>query len=100
MTTSAFIPQARDDIDAAYAYYESRQSGLGDRFLDELRRVIGLIEGNPRMYGEVIDGVRAAALRRFPYVVYYQEQPNQVLVIAVRHGHEGAAVWQARVQPP
>ncbi len=27
-----FLPQARDDIDSAYVYYEQQQTGLGYRF--------------------------------------------------------------------
>jgi len=100
MPAATYLPEARDDIDAAYVHYESRQTRLGDRFLDELRRIIGLIEGNPLLYGEVFDGVRASTLRRFPYVVYYREQSGQVLIIEVRHGHDNPAVWQARVPSP
>jgi plasmid stabilization system protein ParE len=100
MPTTAYLPEARDDIDAAYVHFESRQPGLGDRFVDELKRVVGLIESNPHLYGVVFDRVRAAMLRRFPYVIYYQEQTGQLLIVAVRHGHDNPAVWQSRVPSP
>jgi hypothetical protein len=32
-----YLPEAQDDIDAAYAEYEQRLTGLGERFLDALR---------------------------------------------------------------
>ena len=97
---TTYLPEARDDIDAAYIQYETRQMGLGDRFVDELRRVVGLIEGNPFLYSEVFDEVRAAMLRRFPYVIYYRVQPGLFLVLAVRHGRDNPAIWQARITSP
>jgi plasmid stabilization system protein ParE len=97
MLPVVYLPEARDDLGGTYSHYETLRPGLGDRFLDEFRRVMGLIAGNPCLFGEVFDGVRAAGVRRFPYVVYYGVEPSQVVVIAVRHGHDDPAVWQARV---
>jgi plasmid stabilization system protein ParE len=92
-----YLPEARDDIDAAYAAYEQRQAGLGDRFLDALRDRLDAIRAMPELYGVVPRDIRAATLRRFPYVVYYRFDAGTVVVIAVRHGHEDPATWQARV---
>ena len=75
------------------------RAGRGDQLLDEVRRVLDLIEQNPGLYGEVSDGIRAVPLRRFPYIIYYREDPTEVVVIAVRHGHEDPSVWQGRATP-
>jgi plasmid stabilization system protein ParE len=96
MPPAAFLPEARDDIDEAFTQYQARLVGLGDRFLASLQRTIGLIEANPLQYGEVATDIRAAMLRRFPYVVYYREEPTQVLVIAMRHGRDDPSIWQGR----
>ncbi len=66
MATAIYLPEARDDIDAAYTYYETLRVGLGERFLAALARTVGFIEWMPQGYGEVADGIRAAVLRRFP----------------------------------
>lgn len=92
-----YLPAAADDIAAAHAAYEVRSAGLGDRFLRAVERAVGVIENNPAQYGEVAPGIRAAPTRRFPFVVYYQDAPTQVVVIAVRHGRDDPAVWQGRV---
>jgi plasmid stabilization system protein ParE len=96
MPAVAYLPEARDDIDQAYAGYERQRPGLGDGFLEALRRQLKLIEVNPALYGEVYNGARAAVLRRFPYVVYYREEPGHVLVLAVRHGRDDPSIWQGR----
>ena len=77
MISATYLPEARDDIDAAYLHYERRGTGLGDQFVDELRKAIGRIEGSPLLYGEVFDDIRAAMLRRFPYIIYYQVKPGE-----------------------
>jgi plasmid stabilization system protein ParE len=92
----AYLPEAQDDIDAAYQYYEQRLAGLGDRFLDELRQVVERVADHPALYGTVHQDIRAAPLRRFPYVVYYRPEPTRVLVIAVQHGRRSSSAWQGR----
>jgi plasmid stabilization system protein ParE len=92
----AYLPEAQDDIDAAYAQYEQRLVGLGDRFLEALRQVVERFADNPDLYGVVHQDVRAAPLRRFPYVVYYRSEPGRVLIIAVQHGRRSSRAWQGR----
>ncbi|HEV3385272.1 MAG TPA: type II toxin-antitoxin system RelE/ParE family toxin [Gemmata sp.] len=97
MPTAIYLPEARDDIDTAYSDYESHSTGLGDRFLEAVAKVVHLIETNPALYGEVAPDIRAAMTRRFPFVVYYREEPTQLVVIAVRHGRSNPSIWQERV---
>lgn len=85
-----YLPEAQDDIDAVYASYEQRSAGLGDRFLDALRDRIDQIGDNPALYGILHQDVRAAAPRKFPYVVYYRAETDRVLVIAVQHGRRSS----------
>jgi len=46
-------PEAEADIGDAYAWYESQQFGLGERFLAELSRCIAAIEQQPLQYQRV-----------------------------------------------
>ncbi|MBA4188224.1 MAG: hypothetical protein C0467_09440 [Planctomycetaceae bacterium] len=97
MPPAIYLPEAGDDIADARAGYEARATGLGDHFLEAVHRAVVRIEGNPLLYGEIAPGIRACLTRRFPFVVYYREEPNQVVVVAVRHGHDDPAIWQSRV---
>jgi plasmid stabilization system protein ParE len=54
-----FRPEALEDIDAAYAIYETRSAGSGDQFLKTLRLVLERIADNPRLYGMIYPRVRA-----------------------------------------
>ncbi len=92
-----YLPEARDDIDAAYLAYEARRVGLGDAFLDSLEHRINQIKANPALYGLVNGDVRATTLRRFPYVIYYRAETAQIVVIAVLHGKRRSWIWQSRI---
>jgi plasmid stabilization system protein ParE len=92
-----YLPEAYDDIDAAYATYEQQATGLGDRFLDALRVHVERIQAHPMLYGVYYQDVRAAPLRRFPYVVYYRLQASRVLIVAVQHGRRSSRAWRGRV---
>lgn len=92
-----YLPEARDDIDAAYLAYEQQRVGLGDRFVEAVRDQVARIQGNPALYGVVYQDVRAAPIRRFPYVVYYRAEASQMVIIAVQHGSRDWSSWQSRV---
>ena len=96
MPPAVYLPEAADDLTTAYTDYEARSAGLGDRFLEAVRRSVSLIEANPALYGEVAPGIRACLTRRFPFVIYFRPGPTEVVVIAVRHGRDDPAIWQGR----
>jgi toxin ParE1/3/4 len=91
-----YLPGARDDIDIAYISYEQRQAGLGDRFVETVRDQVARIQTNPSLYGVVYQDVRAAPMRRFPYVVYYRAEVGRVVIVAVQHGSRNWSNWQSR----
>ncbi len=90
-------PLAERDATTAYDYYEALVSGLGDRFLSEIDRVLDLISARPEMYQEVIPGVRRALTRVFPYGVFYLFESNTVYVIAVAADMQDPTRWQSRI---
>ncbi len=65
----SFLPQAEADIESAHDWYEQKRVGLGDKFLEELRRTVDRIRDHPHLYGVVRKQIRAGPLRRFPWVV-------------------------------
>jgi plasmid stabilization system protein ParE len=89
--------QAYDDLDAIHTTYESLRPGLGADFVAEVGAVRARIGQNPRLYGVIGRGVRAAPVRRFPYLVYYLVEPGRAVIIAVLHVRRSPRAWQRRV---
>jgi len=92
-----FRPKAHDELNEAYTWYESQQSGLGDEFLDCVDDVINRICLMPESYAIVYRDIRRAVVKRFPYAVYYRIVSSRVIVIAIFHGRRDPQAWRSRV---
>ena len=92
-----FLEAARAEYDAAADWYEQRQTGLGTEFLDAISDVLDRIAANPSGFRKVYRDVRKAVVARFPYVILFQEEPDEVLIVAVFHTSRNPAVWRGRV---
>lgn len=93
-------PKADLDISEAFAWYEDRQSGLGDKFLTELEQCFQQVRQHPtaNLKLKVQKGFRRALLRRFPYAVFYKHQNDIVEVYCVCHTGRNPEMWQKRLK--
>ena len=96
--TSGFTiqPEAADEANAAFNWYENQQPGLGGEFYRELTRGFEFIVENPLLSRIVYRGLRKRKLNRFPYLVVYQVTDEEVSVVSVFHGSRNPAVWKRR----
>ena len=85
------------DIEAAFEWYESEQSGLGLEFLEEVRAAYARVLDGPLKYQELRSGIRRALTRRFPYGIYFSVENNLIVVIAVLDTVRDPAEWQFRI---
>lgn len=89
-------PFVQRDLDEAARWYEEQQPGLRETFLRAVEDTLDRIEANPHLYPAVRPNVRRAALRRFPYGVYYRLVNDEIQVLAVVHDARNPSVWQRR----
>jgi plasmid stabilization system protein ParE len=89
--------EAQAEFDEAFDWYEARRSGLGVDFAERVQEVFDRIAANPQIHGNVLQDVRKAVVRKFPYCVFYREEAAQVLVLAVFHSKRDPGIWQSRV---
>lgn len=88
--------QAAEELLAACDYYEAKRPGLGVRLLGEIRRALGRISTHPDLHGIVLHDVRRAAVRRFPYGIFYRALFDKIEVLAVFHDSRDPTAWQDR----
>jgi plasmid stabilization system protein ParE len=93
----ALLPEARDDLDEAFDWYERRQTGLGDRFAEAVRKTIDFIAAFPRIGTVKYRDVRQRLVPRFPYVIVYREVGGMIQIVSVFHTSRDPRTWQARV---
>ena len=88
-----FLPEARDELLEAVAYYEGEASRLGWRLWEEIERHIAWIERNyevPRMRP---GGYRRVNLKLFPYYISYIVRESVIWILALAHGHRRPEYW-------
>lgn len=92
----AYHADVRGDIDESYAWYENQRQELGHEFLTALQACMNQVQESPLSRAIVYREIRAALVKRFPYVVYYRVESSRVMVVAVQHGRRSSRRWRQR----
>ena len=90
-------PEAQQDLDSAYAWYEGQQPGLGEVFLSRVDACIQALLRRPEMHPTVLEDYRRALVRRFPYAVFYEFSNDRVTVYTVSHTSRDPEKWRQRL---
>ncbi|MEW6349377.1 MAG: type II toxin-antitoxin system RelE/ParE family toxin [Thermodesulfobacteriota bacterium] len=89
--------QAKVELSEAIAFYEHRQSGLGQALQKEVERVVQAIQRHPKSSPPYKDtGFRHQPVRRFPYVIFYVELTDTIWIAAVAHQKRRPDYWRRR----
>jgi plasmid stabilization system protein ParE len=77
------------DYDEAYAWYEEKLEGLGERFLSAIRTKLDEIAKLPEAFGERSKkGYREAQVDTFPYsIVYKIYKAERIIFVNSVHNH-------------
>lgn len=90
-------PAALADLkDAAAFYTERADNALGLALISEFERVLKLLADKPELGAMWRGTVRRLPLRRFPYKLVYQIQPQELRVIALAHQRRRPGYWKNR----
>jgi len=89
-------PEAQTDIGEAARWYEDREIGLGLRFLRAIRTSLQHITDNPLMFPIIEADLRRALLHKFPYSIYFVNEPEVIAIVAVLHQHRRPGTWKFR----
>jgi toxin ParE1/3/4 len=104
LKTKPVVPRelANQDVDEAITHYlseDTAEAALG--FIDALERAYSHISrhpssGSPRYAHELnLPGLRSWSLTRYPYLLFYVEQPDYVDVWRVLTSHRDIPAWMA-----
>jgi len=81
--------EAHQDTIDAYNYYEQKQPGLGERFLETLLERYTDLSTQPSHYSHIEEDplkvLRDVRLKRFPFVVVFEITDTEVIVYAVHN---------------
>jgi plasmid stabilization system protein ParE len=97
MIPARFLSPAEWEMVQAARYYESNLPLLGSEFLSEVKRVVKGIETHPEAAPKVKGDIRRRVLRRFPYAILYQVDPDEIVILAVMHQRRQPDYWHGRI---
>ena len=87
---------AKQDIRDAFHWYEERSTGLGFEFLRMVRAAGAVIARHPEAAPVIVDDIRRARVRRFPYSLFYFLGEGGPTVLACMHDRRDPRRWQSR----
>ena len=90
--------EARNDLAEAFDWYEEQRLGLGYEFLISVEEALTQLRRFPQSAPYVLQNVRRASLRRFPYGVFYMLEDDAVVVLAVMHAKRDPKRWKERTE--
>lgn len=95
--TAIFHRLAAREYRLARDWYTSRSAGVGERFTIAVGDAVARIEQSPKSLAHLIGPYRWARVRGFPYLLVFREQsPERILVVAVAHAHRRPGYWRRR----
>ncbi len=66
-------PKADEEYIEAYTPHEEQQEGLGEKFIEAVRKRMASIANNPEIFGSKDDlHFREALIETFPYIIVYK----------------------------
>ena len=92
-----YLAVAQEEIREAASYYDAISPGLGSGFKRELRQLMRLVATMPLAWPACGPGTRRCLLTRFPYLVIYAADRDEILVLAVGHQHRHPGFWRERL---
>jgi plasmid stabilization system protein ParE len=97
MRKLSFNRLAERELAEAARYYEEESPGLGERFIEEVRSSILLLQRYPNAAPKVFGEVRRFTLPRFPYYLLYQiPGEDRLRVLAIAHQMRHPRYWTGR----
>ena len=89
-------PEAAEELATAALWYEERQPGLGNDFLDEFENTLSRVLAEPERWRKIRGENRKLNFRRFPYAIVCSLKSDVLYIKAVMHLHRKPYYWAPR----
>lgn len=91
-----FLRPAELELMEAAKYYEQQAVGLGSEFLDQVDAAIKEFSEHPEQCPIVKLNIRRRLVHRFPYVLLYRLEPEEIVIQATMHTRRRPDYWFGR----
>ncbi len=73
------------DTQEAFKWYEKKREGLGYVLIEEIEKYYKMLSKHPYHYSYINKNFRRIKVNRFPYLIIFKIDGNDVIVNSVRH---------------
>ena len=91
-----FHSEALAELAAEAVYYESKASGLGKRFTNEIEAATGIAGEFPEIRAPFKFGTRRVFPRKFPFSIVYRIHADEIIILAVAPDVRKPGYWRNR----
>jgi hypothetical protein len=91
------LPEARQELLEAQAWYESKAQGLGLKFAQAAQTAVAGALHAPYGYPRIEAEFRRVLLRKFPYFLICLVQNDELTLIALYHQRKRPNGWLTRL---
>lgn len=95
--TIKFHSEARKELLEIAEYYEEQVVGLGVDFIDEVEKVLNIIEQQPASGVKITKTERRFLLSRFPYGIIYAIEGDLIIIFALMNLKRKPDYWKSRI---
>ena len=81
----------------AALHYDTESRGLGQEFLDDVQHSVDTARQQPEASQWVGDGLRRIVFRRFPFLLIFAREFDEIVVVAVAHQRRRPGYWRERI---
>jgi plasmid stabilization system protein ParE len=92
-----FHPTARLELQEAFDFYESKNTGQGSHLLDEVDAVTDRIVRYPLAAPAAGRGARIIPVKDFEYQIVYKLKGDLITIVAVMHKRRRPGYWKGRI---
>ena len=91
------IPPSDKELEEAIDYYNDQMLGLGEQFYNAFLSSVAYISIAPDVWRKVGKNTRRINIKRFPYLILYVLDGNNILITCIAHQHRNPTYYTNRV---
>ena len=91
------IPPSDKELEEAIDYYNDQMPGLGEQFYNAFLSSADYISIAPDAWRKVGSNTRRINIKRFPYLILYVLDGNDILITCIAHQHRNPTYYANRI---
>lgn len=91
------IPPSDKEMEEAIDYYNDQMPGLGEQFYNAFLSSVDYISISPDAWRKVGSNTRRINIKRFPYLILYVLDGNDILITCIAHQHRNPTYYANKI---